>query len=207
VLAAHALEVAGLHDPAAAKGKNRRVKATKYRGTFLDGTDAIAALLDAAGDLDADLRTRPYRRALLATRVFAGLRIDEALSLRWRHVNLPARTLRVARAKTHAGERVVDIRLALVDELLSMRARDGGAPDALVFATATGARMSPSNVRNRVLARAVERANVTLADADLPPLPELPTPHSPRRTFASVLLTLGEPVPTSWSRWATRTRR
>jgi len=90
---------------------------------------------------------------------------------------------------------VIDIRPALVDELLSMRARAGSDPDALVFATATGGKQSPSNVRNRLLASAVERANVMLAAVDRPPLPEPLTPHSLRRTFASVLLTLGEPVP------------
>ncbi|HEY5197778.1 MAG TPA: site-specific integrase [Solirubrobacteraceae bacterium] len=195
---AQILEVAveyGLIDRNPAKGKNRRLKAAKYRGTFLDGADAIAALLDAAGELDAHLRSQPYRRALLATLVFAGLRIDEALSLKWRHVSLPARTLRVAQSKTDAGERVIDVVPALVDELLSMRARASGDPDALVFATATGGKHSASNVRNRLLASAVEGANAKLAKVDRPPLPEPLTPHSLRRTYVSIPLTLGEPVP------------
>jgi hypothetical protein len=53
-----------------------------YRGTSLDGAAAIAVPLDGAGELECEDRTAPYRRALLATLVFAGLRIDEALSLR-----------------------------------------------------------------------------------------------------------------------------
>lgn len=90
---------------------------------------------------------------------------------------------------------MVDLRPALVDALVELRARSGGPPDALVFATATGGKQSPSNVRNRLLAGAVEHANARLAKADRPPLPEPLTPHSLRRTFISVLLTLGEPVP------------
>jgi hypothetical protein len=43
-------------------------------------------------------------------------------------------------------------------------------------------------------ADAIERADARLAKGDRPPLPAL-TPHSLRRTFISVLLTLGEAVP------------
>lgn len=178
-----------------AKGRNRRLKAAKYHGTALEDAEQIAALLDAAGELDRERRTPPYRRALLSLLVFTGLRIDEALSLRWRHVSLPARRLKVAGSKTDAGVRTVELLPALADELAAMRARSGGAPDALVFGTSTGAKQSPSNVRNRVLAPAVELANAVLQDRDVPPLPEPLTPHSLRRTFASLLLMLGEPVP------------
>jgi integrase len=73
--------------------------------------DQVAALLSAAGKIDADARegdTR-RRRPLLATLTLAGLRISEALDLRWRDVNLEARRLRVATAKTDAGVREVDL--------------------------------------------------------------------------------------------------
>ena len=43
---------------------------------------------------------------------------------------------------------------------------------------------------------AVERANALLEEAGRSPLPEPMTPHSLRRTFISILLTLGEPVRT-----------
>jgi integrase len=178
-----------------AKGRNRRLKASKYRGTCLDSAAEIEALLEGAGELDAAGRSAPYRRALVAVLVFAGLRIDEALSLRWRHVNLPARTLRVAGSKTDAGVRTVDLMPVLVDELISMLARAVGEPDALVFGTSTGGKQSASNVRNRLLAKAATLADAKLAKSDYPPLPEPLTPHSLRRTFASVLFALGEPVP------------
>jgi integrase len=62
-----------------------------------------------------------------------------------------------------------------------------------VFPTRTGARLGPDNFRNRVLAPAVKLANERLAARDLPPLPDKVTPHSLRRTFASLLYALGEP--------------
>jgi integrase len=63
-----------------------------------------------------------------------------------------------------------------------------------VFATSTGRRKSPENVRNRVLAAAVKRANEDLEKRGEVPLAKL-TPHSLRRTFASVLYAIGEPAP------------
>ena len=73
--------------------------------------------------------------------------------------------------------------------------RVGGDPSALVFPTSTGKRISPSNVRNRVLANAVKRANERLAELGEVPLPTGLTPHSLRRTFASLLYAIGEPAP------------
>ena len=67
------------------------------------------------------------------------------------------------------------------------------ANDALVFATATGKPHSPSNVR-RTMAYVVERANERLEEADQSPLPRL-SPHALRRTFASVMIALGESIP------------
>ena len=78
-----------LIDRKPAKGRNRRLKAAKYHGTALEKAEQIAALLDAAAELDRERRTVPYRRALRSLLVFAGLRIAEAVSLRWRHVSRP----------------------------------------------------------------------------------------------------------------------
>ena len=132
---------------------------------------------------------------MLATFIFAGLRLKELLTLRWRDVDLAGGWLRVGEAKTDAGIRRVKIRGALRDELGALKARHGGDPDALVFPTSTGKRISPSNVRNRVLAKAVNRANERLGDAGEAPLPAGLTPHSLRRTFASLLYAIGEPAP------------
>jgi integrase len=179
-----------------AKGRRRRVREHAPRRTYLDTAEQIAALLDAAGELDA--RARPAnrhirRRAILGTLVFAGLRIGELCALRWRDVDLAAGWLTVGESKTDAGRRRVKIRGALRDELAETRARVGQVdPDAFVFATSTGRRPGRENVRNRVLAPAVELASAKLVERGYAPLPDGLTPHSLRRTFASVLYALGE---------------
>jgi integrase len=134
------------------------------------------------------------RRALLATLVFAGLRIGEALALRWRDVDLARGTITVRAAKTDAGVRTVNVLPVLRDELADYRARVVAA-DGLVFGTSTGARQGATNIRRRVLARAVELANEQLAKEHLAPLPAGLTPHSLRRTFASLLFATDEPPP------------
>jgi integrase len=101
----------------------------------------------------------------------------------------------VGRAKTAAGVRKVKIRPALRDELLAHKA--GAArfgADAFVFGTAEGKRQCASNVRGRVLARSVKRANERLGERREAPLPPL-TPHGLRRSFASLLYAIGEPPP------------
>jgi integrase len=61
-----------------------------------------------------------------------------------------------------------------------------------VFGTSTGAAQSRTNVRRRILGPAVERANTALEFEGLESLPDGLTPHSLRRTFASILVALGE---------------
>jgi integrase len=179
-----------------ARGRRRRLPATAPRRSWLDRADHIAALLDAAGKRDQKARVcRGQRRALLATLVFAGLRIGEALSLRWRDVDLARGTITVRAAKTDAGVRVVNILPVLRDELGDYRARLDPVADGLVFGTATGHRQGATNVRRRVLAKAVEQADQQLAKDGAEPLPEGLTPHSLRRTFASLLFAIGETPP------------
>jgi integrase len=181
----------------AARGRRRRVKTHRPQRSYLDSADQITALLDAATALDAAAGARyrhVARHALLATLLFAGLRISELLDLRWRDVDLANGRLRIGRAKTEAGVRSVTIRPVLRDVLASLKAGRGQArPDDYVFATAAGRRQSASNVRNRILARAAAIADAAREGDDLPPLPRL-TPHSLRRTFASVLYAIGEPA-------------
>jgi integrase len=113
--------------------------------------------------------------------------------MRWRDLDLAAGVLRVRGTKTAAAERTVDVLPLLLDELKAHAAgRRERAPDGLVFGTATGAKQSPSNVRRRLLAVAVDRANEHLAKRDAELLPEGLTPHSLRRTFASILIACGD---------------
>jgi integrase len=164
-----------------------------------------------AGHLDATARAdRRYLqgRAMLAVLIFAGLRLDELLSLCWRQVDLAAGRVRVGDTKTAAGRRDVTLRPVLRDDLVAVKA---GAMDtkydALVFGTATGRKMNASNLRNRVLAKAVELADERAEQGEQVPLPEGLTPHSMRRTFASLLYAIGEDPPTVMAEMDTPIRR
>jgi len=94
-----------------AKGKSRRLKPVKPAPVWLDSAKQIAALLDAAGELDREARAdqRVPRRAILSTLVFTGMRIGELIELRWRDVNLADGTITVRASKTDAGMRRVDL--------------------------------------------------------------------------------------------------
>lgn len=63
-------------------------------------------------------------------------------------------------------------------------------PPHYFFGTSTGKRRDPDRFRDRILARAVERANSNRSKQGLPPLPEI-TPHSLRRTWATFAAMVG----------------
>jgi integrase len=179
-----------------ARGKRRRLPSIKPRRSWLDRAEHIAALLEGASEVDAaTTRCRGKRRALLATLTFAGLRLGEALNLRWKDVDLARGTISVRDAKTDAGIRTVDVLPILRDELDAYRARLDPAPDSLVFGTKTGRKENPTNVRRRMLAPAVEKANKALKAKRQEPLPDGLRPHDLRRTFASLLFAINEKPP------------
>ncbi len=193
---AQILEVAveyGLIDRNPAKGKRRRLKASRPAPVWLDSAEQIAALLDATGELDRGAKSNGQlpRRAILATLTLAGLRIGELIELRWRDVNLADGRITVGASKTDAGVRRIDLLPALAGELRALRAKVKPEPGERVFPTQEGGPMNPSNVRTRILAKAVERANERLEKAEATPLPESLTPHKLRHTFASLLVALG----------------
>jgi integrase len=164
----------------------------------LDSAEKIAAVMDAAGELDSEAREDrgTYRRPVIATLVLAGPRISEADHLRWRDVDLAGGTLTIDRSKTQAGERTVNLLPLLRDELATHKAASTfTGPDDPVFATRQGKRIGKDNLRNRVFAAAVDRANANLTQAGRQPLPVGLTPHDLRRTFVSVLFALGEDLP------------
>jgi integrase len=76
-----------------ARGRRRRLREPKVQRSWIE-PERLPALLDAA-----DERLKP----VLATLAGAGLRVGEALALRWRDVNLATGTIRVGAAKTAAG--------------------------------------------------------------------------------------------------------
>ena len=94
--------------------------------------------------------------------------------------------------RSSRGRRTVDLTPGARDEILSWKARsrNPGCAD-LVFPTRTGSRRDRHNVRSRVLAGAIERANPPkLAEAGHPPI-EGCTAHTLRRTCASLMFEAG----------------
>lgn len=179
-----------------AAGPVRRFKAGKPKQTAIDSADGIVALLDAAAEREEEARARGaagLAHALISVLVFAGLRISEALALRWRDIDLAAGVIRVRGTKTAAAAREVDLLPALRDVLAALKARRDPGRDDLLFVTSRGTSYDRHNVSRRLFKPAVERANARLTEAGLDPLPNI-TPHSLRRTYASVLVALGEDV-------------
>src|SRR3954468_3392993 len=185
-------------NPVRVNPRNRKLKVRRVRCAYLDRPDQIEAFLAAAAELDRDAAHRSdrdtcLRRPLLATLIFGGLRISEALGLRWRDVDLGGGRMRVAASKTEAGVRWVPIVPALREELIarkfSTRHRD---PDDKVFATAAGGAWSRDNARKRIFDKVVERADERLEEAGLAPTPEGLTPHSLRHTYISLRVAIGD---------------
>jgi integrase len=184
-------------NPVSVNARNRKLKARRPRPVFLDSAESIQALLDAASELDGREHARTDgRRALIATLVFAGLRISEACGLRWRQVGLASGRIVIGDAKTEAGARDVDLVPILRDELDAYKlGRERTGPDDHVFTTANGRPRDRTNARQRVIVPVVERADELLARRGQPPLPEGVTAHKLRHTFASVLVMLdGDPA-------------
>ena len=124
-----------------AAGPVRRFKAGKPKQTSIDSAAGIAALLDAAAEHDEEARTRGrtgLAHALVAVLMFTGVRISEALSLRWRDVNLAAGVVTVAGTKSDAAVREVDLLPPLRDVLAALKARLDPGRDDLLFATFAG---------------------------------------------------------------------
>ena len=136
------------------------------------------------------------RRAILATLGCAGLRNTEACDLNVGDLDFAHGVIHVRDAKTEAGIRQVNMTPWLHDELLAYRAtRPDAEPDEPAFPTRNGARRDLRNVNRRVIAPAVAAANALRADGRKAPLPTAITAHTFRRTFITLMLEAGAPVP------------
>jgi integrase len=147
------------------------------------------------------LAAAPTRhRPLLATLVFCGLRIGEALALRWSDIDLAAGRVRVrwqidaktgnrVEPKTIAAKRDIVLMPALAKLLAAHRiASPYCGHDDPVFASRAGTPLLRSNVRARILRPAIEQAGL-----GGPNRPTLRT-HDLRHTFASLLIAAGASV-------------
>lgn len=163
-----------------ARGRRRRLKESKPRRSWVE-PEQLMALLDGAP---------AGHRPILATLAGAGLRVGEAVALDWRDVNLATGTLTVRESKTDAGTRTVDLPGGLLDELKVHKACSSRtAPAAPVFATrgysGEPSRQHVDNVRRR-LKTAIKRANPVLVEAGVEEIADRVSPHSLRRTYASL---------------------
>ena len=160
-------------NPVRVNTRNRKLKAKRKRPVYLDSAEQIVAMIDAAAELDAKPQARTAgRRALIATLVYAGLRIGEATALRWRDVDLANGRICVGDAKTEAGIRLVDILPALRDELTSHRHAAAERSQTARLPTSTGSRRDKDNARERVIRPVVAHADELLAERGQPgPLP------------------------------------
>jgi integrase len=141
-----------------------------------------------------------------------GMRRGEALALRWRDIDLEARTVRIRRSAgivRNAGEsagvvegdtksgkpRVVDLDADTVAVLRAWRKQRGllalqlARDDALVFGDLEGAHRNPEHV-SRQFARDLTRCRATLGRENLPMI----RLHDLRHTHATILLLAREPV-------------
>jgi integrase len=177
-----------------ARGRRRKLPEPKRRPVHLDSAEQIEALLDAASELDRELRSKlSERRAIIATLVLAGPRAIEVDALRWRDVDLANSRITVGRSKTQAGLREITMVPILRDILAAHKAasRHSGV-DERVFGGRDRARRKKDNLRERIVRPVFKRADELLAARGLQPLPVGLTPHKLRHTFASVLIAIGE---------------
>lgn len=173
----------GVLRPADGK-RERRLDAAEYA--------ALAKGLEKAAKADAPRpdgkQARgpmwPHARACIRFLALTGWRSGEALALRWRDVDLPRRTARLADTKTGASIRPLPNAAMVVLE--AQHASTGGAPDGLVFPPARGGEGATMTGFKRHMAKAVALAG----------LPRDVTAHVLRHSFASVAAELGHSQPT-----------
>lgn len=128
-----------------------------------------------------------------------GLRIGEAIEIRWRDVDFGRKTVsvsrrfylgRVAAPKSKYGRRTVGLAPSLTQRLWT---RQGGAEE-LVFTSATGERIDQSNLMSRVLKPAAVRAGLGEWVKDFREKPRAESwvgHHTFRHTCASILFRHG----------------
>ena len=111
------------------------------------------------------------------------------------HVDLAAARLRVPRSatKSDAGERNVPIVTGLERRLIEHRERYPNGSGQPAFPTRNGTRQNPDNIRSRILAPIRDRANRQLEAEGRLPIARM-TPHTLRRTFASILAVCDVPL-------------
>jgi integrase len=146
--------------------------------------------------------------------IHTGLRISEAVGLRWEHLVLTGEHPRVKvreqlykgrrkKLKSKSGKRDVPLSPDMTTRLLARRRDHYGGPAGPVFATATGTPLTPSNVYSRVLAPAAIAVGLYV-EVEAAPKDEKGEPkmrkrstvsfHTFRHTCASLLFDAGRNI-------------
>jgi integrase len=143
----------------------RLIRDLEERALSRDTSNLIAA----ADELGRRPRARFDYSPLIQLLALTGLRVSEALALRWADVDLFAGVLNIrhslgrdgtlGQTKTTAGERVVPLRPGLVDLLVRLKPLDA-SEEGFVFAGRRGKPLGYWNIRNRGFQRALEEAGL-----------------------------------------------
>jgi integrase len=136
------------------------------------------------------------RRAVMATLGCAGLRNSELCSLNHGDLDFAHGVIHVRDAKTETGVRSVNVTPWLREQLLEHRASlTEPRPDAPAFPTRNGTRRTKENINQRVITPSIALANERREAAGLPALPDAVTAHTFRRTYITLMLEAGAPIP------------
>jgi integrase len=140
--------------------------------------------------------------AVLRVPAHTGLRISEAISLRWDDLDLGERPRvlvreqchdgRRKRLKSRQGRREIPLSVGMRDRLLARRRDSYRGERAPVFATTTGTELSRPNLAGRVLKPAARAVGLTVeVEGEQVPWPSF---HTFRHTCASLLFEAGKNV-------------
>jgi integrase len=171
-----------------ARGKKRKAKEPEVERTWVE-PEQMMALIE-----EATLAMRPVVALLVGT----GVRNGELCAMEEGSVNLATATGRVGRAKTKTGSfRELDLPAGVVEILTEWKLRSGWMRrtyeqehpgESPIFLTEHGGvvrRQTEANIDRR-LKTCIRRANKKLKKLGIEPISEKVTPHSLRRTYASV---------------------
>ena len=149
-------------------------------------TDEVSRLLSALEEPG---------RTLVLMAVLTGMRIGELLALRWKNVDFQGKTIRVREAvyeghnstpKTQGGNRDIPFGPTLEQALRHHLGRRGTSEDSLVFPSRNGTYLRPGNLQKRWLLPACAKAELRRFSW-----------HDFRRTHATLLSDMGEPLKTA----------
>lgn len=151
------------------------------------------------GVLEADDRWR-YWRLFFEFLAQSGLRVGEAIELRWKDIDLGERTLeirrrfyrdRIDRPKSRYGRRRIRLSDATARALWRVRMEARAGDDELVFTTERGGRIVPSNLMSRVLKPAAVKAGLGQMVGTPPRAESWVGFHTFRHTCATMLFRRG----------------